>query len=279
VKLGTYSIKEIERRQKTPTAISLFSGCGGAALGLMQAGFDVRVFVEHDKYACQTLRRNWTDELGPRTIPEKNQKYQGVPAILQRDITTLPTKEILEAARLSVGEAMTLEGGFPCQGFSTANNNRQIDDPRNALYRECVRVIKEALPQTFMLENVPGLVSMANGEIMLQIMQDLASVGYDLTWDILDAADYGVPQRRRRVIFIGKRVDIMTFDANGQKNPGLHMGAAVGQLSVPKWYLDKYVRKSEKVKAFAALPRQPFYMQSGGKEHMIFGRECATLIQ
>lgn len=277
MKLGTYSIKEIDRRKKTPTAISLFSGCGGAALGLMQAGFDVRVFVEQDKYACQTLRRNWTDELGPRTIPKNNQKYQGVPAILQRDITTLTTKEILEAAKLEVGEAMTLEGGFPCQGFSTANNNRQIDDPRNALYRECVRVIKEALPQTFMLENVPGLVSMANGEIMLQIMQDLAMAGYDLTWDILDAADYGVPQRRRRVIFIGHRVDIMSWD--GKKNPGLHMGAAAGQLSVPKWYLDKYVRKSDKVKAFAALPREPFYTQSGGKEHMIFGRECATLIQ
>src|SRR5262249_12509459 len=161
-----------------------------------------------------------------------------------------------------IGEAFILEGGFPCQGFSVAGS-RIIDDPRNKLYKECVRVIKEALPRSFMLENVPGLVSMANGEIILQIMQDLAACGYDLMWDVLNAADYGVPQNRKRVFFIGQRVDIMTFDARGKKHPGLHMGAAVGSISVPKWYLDKYVRKSEKVKAFAASHHDPLYSERG----------------
>lgn len=305
MKLGTYSIKEIERRAKTPTAISLFSGAGGAALGLCDAGYEVRVMVEWDKAACRTLKANFVDrptnwreqrkkdriadeklrkKLGDSFFDarDRREKYwiqERPPTIMNVDITKTPTADILKAGDLEVGEATILEGGFPCQGFSLANNNRAIDDPRNQLYKECVRVIKEALPRSFMLENVPGLVSMANGEVMLQIMQDLAACGYDLTWDILNAADYGVPQNRRRVIFVGMRVDVMTFDAMGKRNPGLHMGAAVGQISVPKWYLDKYVRKSEKVKSFAALPHDAFYHESGGKTHMRYGREFATLIQ
>lgn len=226
----------LRRRRGAPKLISIFSGCGGAALGMRQAGFEVRVFVEFDRACCQTLALNWIKprrgEGGRRSWHQRRD-----PAILQADITKLTTAEILRAAALEVGEADCLEGGFPCQGFSTAGR-RIIGDPRNRLYRECVRVIAEALPKTFFLENVPGLVSMASGAIMRQICADFAGVGYDLSWDILNAADYGVPQRRRRVIFLGRRVDGLVFPARGR--PRVYLGCAAGAVQHPKWFEEKY---------------------------------------
>lgn len=223
--------------KQKPTLISLFSGCGGAALGFWQAGFEVRVFIEKDKDCVATLDRNWID---PRGMCKQARK----PAIISKDITRVTTGEILEAAGLQRGEADALEGGFPCQGFSTANSNRgKVEDPRNLLYRQCVRIIGQALPKTFMLENVPGLVSMEKGIIIRRICDDLAGVGYDLTWDILNAADYGVPQNRRRVIFFGKRFDAMSMDFETGR-AALFMGAARGQIKHPDWFEKKYPERS-----------------------------------
>jgi site-specific DNA-cytosine methylase len=89
-----------------------------------------------------------------------------------------------------------------------------------------------------MLENVPGLVSMANGAIIRKICTDLASLGYDVKWDILDAADYGVPQRRRRVIILGKRVDIMNCDFETGRM-ALYLGAAQS-VTHPDWFEKKF---------------------------------------
>lgn len=274
--LETVELKEAERRAKAPTAISLFTGCGGCALGFMQAGIEVRVMVEWSKDACKTLRANFTLE-GRKRMHESHIAYfkkegdekavrrlqrRGVyipsyvrgkrePAILEADITKLSTKEILDAGELKVGEAMTLEGGFPCQGFSMAGA-RMINDPRNRLYKECVRVIREALPRTFMLENVPGLVSMDRGNIIVQIVTDLAACGYDVTWNILDAADYGVPQHRKRVFFIGTRIDAMVFPKKG--NPKLCMGAAPGTRSFPSWFFERpWARKNKKIMSLLEL--------------------------
>ena len=274
------------------TCISLFTGCGGAALGVRGAGFEVRVMVEWDKSAVSTLKANWTkaghdawiDERiaqirafetlypnGHRGNYEKGEKWAGPnrkherealiatlekrkasgwgrkgqkgswwqkrePAIMSVDITKTTTAEILAAAELEVGEASLLEGGFPCQGFSIAGS-RVIDDPRNALYRECVRVIREALPRAFMLENVPGLVSMAKGAIIKQICEDLAACGYDVSWEILNAADYGVPQNRKRVILVGTRNDVLSAT---EERIGLHMGAVVGEIAYPSWFTARY---------------------------------------
>jgi DNA-cytosine methyltransferase len=168
-------------------------------------------------------------------LPHWYQKRE--PAILQADITKTSTAEILAAGGLQVGEASLLEGGFPCQGFSTAGA-RIINDPRNKLYKECVRVIREALPRIFFLENVPGLVSMAKGRIIRQIVKDLAGCGYNISWDILDACDYGVPQHRKRVFINGLRKDVAIFRKNGRME--LHMGACPGTEHHPDWFLKKY---------------------------------------
>ncbi len=273
------TLEELKKWKKNFTAISLFSGCGGCALGFSHAGFNVRVAVEWDKMACETLRLNFTKagfekawkshieyfkkgisrgdkksarELEARGVyfPEwykKMSKRKGFRemVVMQADITKLSTKEILEAGGLQVGEASILEGGFPCQGFSHARGHRMIDDPRNSLYKECVRVISEALPKTFMLENVPGIVSMSAGEVILQVVQDLAAVGYNISWDILDACDYGVPQHRKRVILIGLRQDGTVLKENGRIE--YHMGCVPGETTFPKWYFDRYAKRNKNI--------------------------------
>jgi site-specific DNA-cytosine methylase len=262
--LRKVSIEQLDAEKQSNTAISLFSGAGGAALGLSAAGFDIRVMVEWEKAACDTLRFNWVDRpKNWRSLRKKHHEYDEAlkkqlgdkyfdardgkeeywwqerpPAIMNVDITKTSTDAILEAAGLRVGEATILEGGFPCQGFSIAGP-RMIDDPRNALYKECVRVIGEALPRSFLLENVRGLVSMDKGRIIKQICDDLVSVGYNLTWDVLNAADYGVPQNRHRVMMVGTRNDVMAFDAETGRTR-IHMGAVAGQVTHPDWFRKQY---------------------------------------
>jgi site-specific DNA-cytosine methylase len=304
---GRHKIEELhyltpEFAQKHPTAISLFTGAGGAALGVRQAGFEVRVMVEWEKAAVSTLKANWTqaghDAWIDRQITEirsfetrypsghrgnykKGEKWSGPnrksdrdalvgtlqkwkaqgwgrkgrkggwwqprePAILHADITQLSTADILKAGDLRVGEATILEGGFPCQGFSMANNNRGMHDARNFLYLECVRVIREALPRTFLLENVPGLISMEKGKIIRMIVNDLANSGYQVNWDVLNAADYGVPQHRKRVFIIGQRNDVMVFPNHGDACvPQLHIGGAAGPFQHPSWFEGKYPEKTQ----------------------------------
>jgi DNA (cytosine-5)-methyltransferase 1 len=236
--LRSLTIDRLCRPSRQPTLISLFSGCGGAALGACMAGFEVRVFVEWDKHACATLARNFCDRRQARRLGIKQRR---VPAILQADITKLPTAEILKAADLEIGEADCLEGGFPCQGFSTMNSRADrsdhTKDKRNLLYKELIRVIREALPRHFMLENVPGLVSMEKGAVIKMICEELAACGFNVQWDILNAADFGVPQNRRRVFFLGDRVDVMTIK---RSRLGLHMGAVVGRIRHPEWFIKKY---------------------------------------
>lgn len=166
------------------------------------------------------------------------------PVIMQVDITKTTTEEILAAANLRVGEATCLTGGFPCQGFSLSNSTRDSSDytkdKRNFLYLECVRVIREALPKTFILENVAGLVSMEKGRVIRMICDDLARCGYQVNWQKIDCADYGVPQHRVRVIITGSRNDLLRFDAKGEKRPAFHIGGTAGPIKHPEWFEKKY---------------------------------------
>lgn len=226
-------------------------------LGCREAGYEIRAMVEWDKSACKTLRLNWIERpKNWRAILAKEMKrkpknahdamfntphywwQERPPAILEADITKTKTSDILAAADLRVGQCSLLTGGFPCQGFSIAGT-RMIDDPRNILYKECVRVLREALPKAFFFENVPGLVSMDKGKIIKRICDDLAASGYNVNWDIHNAADYGVPQNRKRVLFIGLRKDVAKLNATTGKL-SVHMAAIAGEVSHPDWYKAKY---------------------------------------
>ncbi|WP_080499259.1 DNA cytosine methyltransferase [Burkholderia pseudomallei] len=164
--------------------VDLFCGAGGLSEGFRQAGFVIVAGSDHDPDAMATYARNF---------PEAS--------AITGDIRSLPIREqILEAAR----SATVLIGGPPCQAFSQVRNHtRMIDDPRNALYREFVGILKQILPPAFVVENVTGMDQMGVRE---QIAKDLSLEGeYVVLPQVVDAADFGVPQTRKRLLFIGVR--------------------------------------------------------------------------
>ncbi len=174
----------VERR----TAIDLFSGCGGLTLGLKKAGFDVIAAVEIDRMAANTFRANHPEVLLKNT-----------------DIKKLSAKGLRRELKLRRGQLDLLAGCPPCQGFSSlrtrngANRNR---DMRNTLVHEMLRFARAFLPKAIMMENVPGLAERKPFDYLCEGLQRL---GYQITFDVKDAAAYGVPQRRRRLIMLAGR--------------------------------------------------------------------------
>jgi DNA (cytosine-5)-methyltransferase 1 len=244
---------------KIKTHVSLFSGCGGLDVGFANAGIQTRVMIEWDKSCCETLRHNFLweflkerkDHKGKLCWKNKEEMKKQIswyhepePVIMQRDICTLTSKEIMEAAKLQVGECSIISGGFPCQGFSLAGR-RMMDDPRNKLYKQFVRIVDDLKPASIMGENVQGIVSMAKGEVIQQICEDFANCGYDVTWDLLNAADYGVPQHRIRLILIGFRVDAMRFNPE-EGRPSFHIAACPGTIEHPYLFYERLKRWKNK---------------------------------
>jgi DNA (cytosine-5)-methyltransferase 1 len=167
-----------------PTIVDLFAGAGGISEGFRQAGFVPLAATDIDPDACATYSRNFADA---KVIHGDLRK----PAI---------ERELLEAAR----GANVVVGGPPCQAFSQVRNHvRLIDDPRNSLYKEFVNAVSEILPAAFLMENVTGIDQMGFRE---QIVADLELDGeYSVRPQVIDAADVGVPQTRKRLVFIGVR--------------------------------------------------------------------------
>lgn len=157
------------------------------AEGFRKAGFVTRLATDFDEMAAKTFTHN----------------HCGVPFI-QRDLQLLSSAEVLERADLKIGEVTVVCGGPPCQGFSLAGQ-RLADDPRNEMFRDFVRIVRETEPRFFVFENVSGLVSMKGGLVLAAILREFESVGYQLTYKIVNAADYGVPQSRPRFILVGSR--------------------------------------------------------------------------
>lgn len=172
---------------RRPTAVDLFCGAGGLSQGVRDAGFDLLAAADHDPDACATYRLNF-----PGTV------------VIDGDLTK---REKHAAVVDAVGPERLdlLAGGPPCQAFSQMrNHDRIIDDPRNRLYREFVRLLDELRPRALLLENVPGMDQMRGGAFRRQIEADLSLGGeYTVTSGVLDAADFGVPQRRPRLVFLG----------------------------------------------------------------------------
>lgn len=189
--------------------ISLFSGAMGLDLGLEAAGFEVILAVECDRQAVETIRAN----------------RPGL-HVIERKIEDVTTEEILETAGLKVGGAFIVSGGPSCQSFSTAGSRRSLGDPRGGLFRHFVRIVEEAQPKFFLMENVKGMLSAAImhrplnqrgpgfppleadeelGSAFRVIVAELRRLNYYTVFDVLNAADYGTPQSRERILFIGSR--------------------------------------------------------------------------
>lgn len=162
--------------------VSLFSGAGGMDLGLMLAGH--RIVWANDIF--EDAVRTYENNIGRH--------------ITRTDICKVGSEEIPECD--------VVVGGFPCQGFSVANSGRTVADPRNQLYRELVRVVKDKQPRFFVCENVKGLVSLGKGDVLRNILRDFEGLEYNVRAKIVNAADYGVPQRRMRLLIFGVRKDM-----------------------------------------------------------------------
>lgn len=174
-------ILDINETNDSYKVVSLFSGAGGMDLGFIKAGFNVI----------------WANDI----IPEAIETYKNNIGnhIVFGDIRMINSKDIPDGADVIIG-------GFPCQGFSIANTKRSMEDQRNFLYKEMLRIIKDKKPKMFVAENVKGLLSMERGKVIEMIKQDFRNLGYYVEAHLLNAAEYGVPQLRERVVIIGNRL-------------------------------------------------------------------------
>ncbi|EOU1871285.1 DNA cytosine methyltransferase [Clostridium perfringens] len=175
--------------------ISFFSGAGGMDLGFTLAGHDIVWANDFDRDAVNTYNENIGRYLGHESI------FGDITQIL--DISNEEIDELIPDGDIVIG-------GFPCQGFSIANVNRNMDDDeRNFLYLELLRIIRIKRPSFFVLENVKGLENIEGGEVLNMIIDDLEGAGYNVCYDVLNAYNFGVPQNRERVIIVGIRNDLV----------------------------------------------------------------------
>jgi DNA (cytosine-5)-methyltransferase 1 len=170
------------------TVFSLFSGAGGCSLGFKQAGYSVLFASDIDEAAGQSYSANF-----PETPFE------------QADINKLDFYSILSKTCLKEGELDILIGGPPCQGFSTAGA-RFWEDPRNELLKSYVKALRTIRPKWFLMENVEGLLTAKGGEYLFEAAKAFISLGYIINIEKIYAQEFGVPQRRKRVLIVGNRL-------------------------------------------------------------------------
>ena len=197
--------------------VSLFSGAGGLDLGFKMAGHEI--IWANDLYsdAVVTYRNN----LGNHIVMED---------VSTIDVDTIPDCDMII-------------GGFPCQGFSVANTKRSIDDERNQLYKQFLRIAEAKKPKFILAENVKGILSLGKGKVLNMIIDDFKSIGYTMDFKLLNAADFGVPQLRQRVFIVGVRNDVdftfhypkSTHNENGSDglNKWIGVGDALSNLPNP----------------------------------------------
>lgn len=203
-------------------AISLFSGAMGLDIGIESAGFKVKICVEKDKEAADTIRAN-TD------IP-----------VIQKDITLVTVEELLNAANLEREEVTLVVGGPPCQAFSTAGRQKGLADFRGNLIIQYLRIVHEIRPPYFILENVRGILSAklnsvppeyteeygdivnVKGSVLTLLVGEFRKLGYSVSYALLNAANYGVPEKRERVIMIGHRGERVPIPSPTHSSTGEH---------------------------------------------------------
>jgi len=205
---------------------SLFSGCGGLDLGFENAGFKMAYANDIDKAVWETFEKNHKMEIDKRSIVDvKSDEIPKVDGII---------------------------GGPPCQSWSLAGAMRGINDSRGKLFYEYTRILEDKKPLFFVAENVPGIISSAHISEFEKILAEFSSVGYNISYKLLDARDYGVPQERKRVVVVGYRKDLgKSFEfpkpthapeANASLKPWVTLKEAIGDL--PKAYPAKEKNKA-----------------------------------
>lgn len=221
--------------KKTFSNVELFAGCGGLALGLEQAGFDSLMLNDFDSQACQTLKHN---------RPDWN--------VVCDDITKLSSKDLLKETGLTHGELDLLSGGYPCQTFSYAGKKMGMEDVRGTMFFHFAQILKQFYPKMFLAENVKGLVNHDDGKTLKTMIDVFTEVGYNVQYKVLNAWEYGVAQKRERVVIIGIRKDLdiqYEFPKPHEYKPTLKDALK----DVPKSIGAKYPQS--KVKIFDLVPQ------------------------
>lgn len=166
-----------------PTCLDLFSGAGGLSIGFAMAGGQPLGAVDFDHDSIKTYMRNFPSASDTACQPIEQWKPKTKP-----------------------GKVDVIIGGPPCQGFSLARGQRFVDDPRNSLYKYFIKVVEVYKPKWIIMENVEGITNIGDGVVLSQILEDFDNIGYKLEYKVINMALYGVPQKRKRAIFVGNRL-------------------------------------------------------------------------
>lgn len=173
-------------------AIDLFCGCGGLSYGFEKAGFNILLGIDNDEKALHTFEKN---HKGSKTI--------------NGDISEITYEKDIKKIIGDIPVDLII-GGPPCQGMSISGP-RKFEDPRNRLYLSFIRLVEEIQPKGFIIENVPGLVGLFKGQIKDNIIEKFTGMGYKINYEILLASNFGVPQSRKRVFFVGLKDGVFKF--------------------------------------------------------------------
>lgn len=192
------------------TVLDLFCGCGGLSHGFIEAGYDVVLGIDHWKDAIETFKYNHKNSIG-----------------LVADLSSETAEQI--SKKTGISKVDVIIGGPPCQGFSIAGK-RIIDDKRNHLYKSFVHFVDFYKPKAFILENVPNIVSMGNGIVKDNIIDDFEKLGYTVVYKVLMASDFGVPQNRKRAFFVGIKGEERFFFPSPLNEDLITSGQALSDL-------------------------------------------------
>ncbi len=239
-----------------PSVVDLFCGAGGLSEGFQQAGYRVLLGSDIDQVYGKTFLAS-----------HKNAQFIASP------IQELKAEDILRACDLRKGELEVLVGGPPCQGYSVYNHGRGEHDPRAGLFRDYLRLVKDLSPKWLVMENVTGLLSISHGELIKKIVHDIEELGYKVSWSVLRSEDYGVPQERRRVVFLANRIGLpckLPEPTHGATTSGLlkpltTIWDAIGDLPPTAEPLASIEYASSPLSSFQALMR---INSQGLKNHM-----------
>lgn len=294
-------------KARKPKAISLFSGAMGLDLGLEASGFEIAGCLDNDKWACETIRLNRPD------LP-----------VVEDSITNWTGKELLSRFGIPMNEVALIAGGPPCPSFSTAGKRQSFNDPRGQVMFDFLRIVGEIRPPFFVMENVRGILSAsirhvpfavrnANGaalepeeqygSVLRALNETFKRMGYTVTVELVNAANYGVPQKRERVVFLASkegfqvRMPVGEYTEKGGlfQKPWRTLRHAIGDLKDPEpKYIPfsparlKYLRLLREGENWRNLPQEVLrealggaYKASGGKvgffRRLSFDKPCPTV--
>lgn len=201
----------MDNKKQMIGALDLFAGAGGFSIGMENAGFNVIAAVEFNPKIAETYKFNHKNT----TLIVDD--ITNVSASKEDPINEISSNNIQDIFNKKNINCDIIFGGPPCQGFSMSgyrirNNIPFLEDKRNLLFKEFIRMVKFLNPKVFVIENVPGILNYDNGSVKNEIFQTFNNLGYDIEAKVLCAADYGVPQLRNRAFFIGNRIGIKSND-------------------------------------------------------------------